>query len=229
MTTYFLTLTLLSEAVFGRGDGVAGSVDTEVEHDDYGLPYLHGRGVKGLLTAQCADILGTLERSPAYANLEAAATRLFGEGGSSLTANGALYVGPALLPNSLRQAVRQKIDQDNKQDNKQNKLRRADVLAALTTVRRQTQVDDQTGVAKDRSLRAMRVLIRELEFEAALITERDLDPTERGLLAACVKAVRRVGTHRARGLGRVKTELYDSNRQQVTKDWMEQFEREVTA
>lgn len=221
MTTYFLTLTLLSEATFGRGDGVAGSVDAEVEHDDYGLPYLHGRGVKGLLTAQCADILGALENSHAYANLEAAATRLFGEWGSNLAANGALYVGPALLPNSLRQAVRQKIDQ--------KKLGRADVLAALTTVRRQTQVDDQTGVAKDKSLRSTRVLIRDLEFEAAIITERELDSTERGLLAACVKAVRRVGTHRARGLGRVKTELYDLARQPITTEWMKQFEREVTA
>lgn len=220
MTTYFLTLTLLSEATFGRGDGMVGLVDTEIEHDDCGLPYLHGRGVKGLLTAQCADILGALEASPAYTDLEKAATRLFGKGGSSLEANGALYVGPALLPDSLRQAVRQKIGQE--------KLRRVDVLAALTTIRRQTQIDDQTGAAKDKSLRSTRVLIRELEFEAALITERDLDPTEQGVLAACVKAIRRVGSHRARGLGRAKTELYNSDRQPVTKDWMKQFEREVT-
>lgn len=223
MTTYYLKLILLSDTTFGRGDGVAGFVDTEVEHDQYGLPYLHGRGVKGLLTAQCADILGALETSPAYLNLEKAATRLFGEGGSNLDTNGALYIGPALLPNSLRQAVRQKIEQNNEQ----NKLRRTDMLAALTTTRRQTQIDDQTGAAKDKSLRSTRVLIRELEFEAALVAERNLDLTEQGLLAACVKATRRVGSHRARGLGQVKTELLDSTRQLITDLWLKHFECEV--
>jgi len=43
MTTYYLNFTLLSDTTFGRGEGVPGLVDEEVEHDRYGLPYLRGR------------------------------------------------------------------------------------------------------------------------------------------------------------------------------------------
>lgn len=35
MTTLELHLKLLSDATFGRGDGVAGLVDAEVEHDSH--------------------------------------------------------------------------------------------------------------------------------------------------------------------------------------------------
>ena len=37
MTRYILKIKLESEAAFGRGDGVAGLVDAEVQHDDYGF------------------------------------------------------------------------------------------------------------------------------------------------------------------------------------------------
>ncbi len=218
MATYTLKLTLLSEATFGRGDGVAGLVDTEIEHDERGLPYLHGRGVKGLFTAQCADILGALEQSSAHSKLTAAATRLFGDGGSDLESKGALSFGHARLPQGLREAVNAV---------KPEQLSRTDVVEALTTIRRQTSIDEKSGAAREETLRANRVLIRGLEFEATLTSERELDATEQALLGACVKAIRRVGSQRARGLGRVRAELFDASGNTLTEQWMKQFAQEV--
>jgi len=220
MATYILKLTLLSEATFGRGDGVAGLVDTEIEHDERGLPYLHGRGVKGLFTAQCADLLGALEQSPAHSKLTQAATRLFGDGGSDLESNGALSFGHARLPQGLREAVHA-VQPDQ--------LSRTDVVEALTTIRRQTRIDETTGAAKEDTLRASRVLMRGLDFHAPITVERDLDATEQALLGACVKAIRRVGSQRARGLGRVRAELFDANGNALTEQWMHQFAQEVQA
>ena len=48
METYYLKMLLLSDTTFGRGDGVAGLIDQEVEHDPNGFPYLRGRTLKGL-------------------------------------------------------------------------------------------------------------------------------------------------------------------------------------
>lgn len=62
MRTYWLKFTLKSDATFGRGDGVAGMVDSEVQHDSYGLPYLGGRTIKGLLGEECASILFALRQ-----------------------------------------------------------------------------------------------------------------------------------------------------------------------
>ena len=64
MTEYRLKLDLLSDATFGRGDGLAGVVDAEVQHDNAGLPYLAGRTLKGLLGAECADIVYAIGRQP---------------------------------------------------------------------------------------------------------------------------------------------------------------------
>ena len=73
MTTYLLRLTLDSDATFGRGDGLAGVVDAEVQHDDNGLPYLGGRALKGLLAEECANILFALENSGKAAHWHGAA------------------------------------------------------------------------------------------------------------------------------------------------------------
>ncbi len=77
MKEYTLKLELLSDAVFGRGDGVAGLVDVEVQHDAYGLPYLGGRALKGLLGAECDDLVFALDKA-GQKNWQAVADRLFG-------------------------------------------------------------------------------------------------------------------------------------------------------
>lgn len=220
MATYILKLTLLSEATFGRGDGVAGLVDTEIEHDERGLPYLHGRGVKGLFTAQCADILGALEQSPAHSAMKKAATYLFGDGGSDLESNGTLSFGHARLPQGLREAVNAV---------KPDQLSRTDIVEALTTIRRQTRIDEKTGAAQKDTLRANRVLVRGLEFHAPITVDRGLTATEQALLGACVKAIRRVGSQRARGLGRVRAELLDASGNALAEQWMNQFAQQVQA
>ena len=57
MKKLILKFVLLSDACFSRGDGTAGEVDIEVEHDQYGLPYLNGRALKGLLHEEAAELV----------------------------------------------------------------------------------------------------------------------------------------------------------------------------
>ena len=89
-----LYLTLISDATFGRGDGVAGLVNEEVEHDAAtGLPYLRGRALKGLLVEECANLLFALGTQAAV--FTDTAKELFGEAGSALEDDGLLHVGTA--------------------------------------------------------------------------------------------------------------------------------------
>ena len=60
MVTYRLKIKLLSDTTFGRGDGVAGLIDQEVEHDPYGFPYLRGRTLKGLLSEEFDNLVAVL-------------------------------------------------------------------------------------------------------------------------------------------------------------------------
>ena len=197
-----LRFTLLSDATFGRGDGVAGLVDEEIEHDTFtGLPYLRGRTLKGLLVEECANILYVLRGNPAYNLLRQAARDLFGNPGSTLDDDGLLHIGHAQLPQTLRDAIAT--------DVQAKRLSANDVLESLTAIRRQTAVDDD-GAPERESLRAMRVLMRDLPLQADLTAEALLDDRHLAMLVACALGLRRAGIGRNRGRGRLgKMQLHD--------------------
>jgi hypothetical protein len=206
-----LRLELLSDTTFGRGDGVAGLLDQEVEHDpDTGLPLVRGRTLKGLLVEECSALLFALQlqKCAALPRLETAAAFLFGVAGSTLADDARLRIGPALLPTDLRRAVAA--------DVRRNELRAADVLESLTAVRRQTAVEDVTGAPDEGSLRSQRVVLHGLAFSADLDFLAEPSQDALGLLAACVKALRRGGTGRNRGRGGLKATLHD-NGEDVTE------------
>lgn len=220
--TLYIHLQLKSDATFGRGDGVAGLVDEEVEHDaSTGLPLLRGRTLKGLLAEECANILFALQRqnSPAYVQLERAAQFLFGQSGSTMAEGAGMRVGAAMLPEELRKAV--------EADVKRGCVTPVEVLESLTAIRRQTAVDEETGAPEEGSLRSMRVVLRETPFVARLDFEKDPDETAKALLAACVLSLRRAGTGRNRGRGRLVARLCDERGNDITDQCFEHFRRLV--
>src|SRR5258706_5998036 len=104
-----LCLRLESDATFGRGEGLAGLVDEEVEYDiATGLPFVRGRTLKGLLVEECANLVFALQKAGSLVlpTLEASSERLFGRPGSGLESAALLHFGPALLPQELREAGR---------------------------------------------------------------------------------------------------------------------------
>lgn len=202
MSSYVIYLKLLSDTTFGRGDGIASVIDQEVEQDIYGFPFLRGRTLKGLLREECDNLVDVLpqEKQPSWRELLAL---LFGVPGSDIRSMGQMQIGDAQLPADLRQAIARQIQE--------KKLTAADVLNSLTTLRRQTAIDAEVGVASDNSLRTNRVILRELVFQATLDLEVSADRLEDSLalLAAGIKALRRVGSGRNRGRGHVKCWLQD--------------------
>lgn len=212
--TYKIQLTLKSDATFGRGDGVAGLVDEEVEHDIFtGLPYLRGRALKGLLVEECANLLFTLQTHPKHGELEKTARELFGGGGSAEGDAGLLRVGNATFPQPLVEAVQGAV--------RQNTLDTTDVLESLTTIRRQTAIELE-GAPEEGSLRSMRVLLRETVLTAPLTFAGKVEDKHLQLLSASVLAVRRGGIGRNRGRGRLQARLCLDNKD-VTQEYWEQF------
>jgi len=203
MKTYWIKFRLKSDATFGKGDGVAGLVDTEVQHDQFGLPYLGGKTLKGLLTAECAEILSALENvvPNKVENWHRPAQRLFGNRGSGNVEMALLHIGHAQIPSDLRYLI---FD-----DFKTGKLSREMVLESLTAIRRQTSMDAETGASKKETLRTTRVILRETVFESRLDFCEEPTNEDLALLAACVKAFHRAGTERNRGRGKLEAELYD--------------------
>jgi len=219
MPMYKLQLELRSAATFGRGDGVAGLVDQEVEHDANGLPFLRGRTLRGLLAEECANLLYALGlQKPDHGWSEAAYT-LFGQPGSTTKDTGVLRVGDARLPEPLRNAVSLAVER--------KELTPEGVLDSLTTIRRQTSMN-VFGAPEKGSLRSMRVILPGTIFEAALSFTGDPDERMMGLLAVCVLALRRAGTGRNRGRGRLFARLLDEGGNDVTEHYFRCFAGEGT-
>ncbi|NJL06398.1 MAG: RAMP superfamily protein [Chloroflexaceae bacterium] len=193
MREYWLTVNLESDATFGRGEGVAGLVDTEIEHDPAGCPFVNGRTLKGWLVEAWLDIRHALPHS-----MDEEARRLFGQGSDH---QAELHIGAATLPPNLRAALHADVQRGT--------LQPADLLTVLTTIRRQTAVDHERDTPQTGSLRSLRALRRDTLLIAPLHFERDPAPTDLQLLAACALGVRRGGLGRNRGRGKLLLRLHD--------------------
>ena len=212
MSTYRIRLELESDATFGRGSGIPGLIDQEIVLDRYGCPYLHGRTLKGLLSEVCSEILyglrtGDQDRSVPW--LEAA-DQLFGQPGSTLDTQGKMRVGHAKLPPDLRAAIQAAVGS--------GAWTLDEVTASLTTVRQQTALE--VGGAPDpHTLRAARVILRRTVFYADLHLPDDLTKHQKGLMAACVKGLRRAGLARNRGRGRLTAAIVDNAGENLSDAW----------
>ncbi len=217
-----LRLRLESDTTFGRGEGLAGLIDEEVEYDlATGLPFVRGRTLKGLLVEECANLMYALQAAdaPALLRLQEAAARLFGSPGSGPESAARLHIGPALLPQELSDAVHSAIEH--------NGLSPTDVLESLTAIRHQTAIDEQSAAPEEHSLRSMRVVVRQTEFSAWLDFDHDPATNDLELLAACVFSARHGGMGRNRGRGRLSLRLLDESGTDVTMTHFEHFKQLV--
>ncbi len=212
--TLKLEFELRSAATFGRGDGVAGLIDREVERDRHGLPMMRGRTLRGLLAEEMEAMLHALELEQT-AKWKESRDRLLGLEARMSDETGILRVGDACLPPGLRQLLIASVEPDQaKRSN--DKFSPVQLLESLTAIRRQTAMSER-GAPENSSLRSMRVVLRGTIFQAELGFDRQPEPIDLALLAATVLAWRRAGTGRNRGRGRLRAWI-------ESEDWMlEQF------
>ncbi len=222
-----LKFELLSAATFGRGDGLPGLVDREVEHDRNGLPFLRGRTLRGLLAEETDGLLDMLgidrsqtqhdERKKKWKD---AGDRLLGIGGRMTDETGIMRVGDACLPEGVRRLIAVSLEARQQAT---GGLTPTDVLESLTAIRRQTAMTP-FGAPETASLRAMRVVLPGTIFEARLTFDHSPNERERALLAASILAWRRAGTGRNRGRGRLRAWIQDDEWMRAQFDF---FEKEV--
>lgn len=202
----FLQIELLSDATFGRGEGKAGEVDIEVEHDEFGIPFIGGKAVRGLLRDSW------LSMRPYFPGLRDAGDRVFGPAKRFLDDDVCiLRIGDALLEEKVRiwliEAARRK--------SKDERLLPGRILAAFTDIRYQTSEDRSTGAPATVTLRSSRVVLRSFAFEASLDWQTNSVPEqdEIRVLAMVALATRHGGLMRNRGRGHLRITLEGDYRQ----------------
>ena len=206
MTTLYLRLR--SATTFGRGDGVAGWIDREVEQDQDGFPFLRGRTLKGLLCEAAEEVVFAWQQQPEVTVMQEAKAALFGWGGSGLAGAGILHVEAAQLPSNVRVLWRAEMESQRSHQTAPVTLTPTDILESLTGIRRQTAVNEY-GAPDHATLRSMRVILRETVLAAELSFTQEPSESEWVLLTAATLGLRAAGTGRNRGRGWCQATLND--------------------
>src|SRR5690606_22293813 len=113
---------LLSDTTFVPGERTAGVVDVESEPDAYGMPYIGGKSIRGLLRDSW------LSMEAHFAELREAAARVLGHS-QAFDDVCRLRVSDAALPRDLRDVVRQAVERT------ESPISPSAMLEAFTTVR----------------------------------------------------------------------------------------------
>jgi len=192
-----LCIELLSDASVSRGEGVPGLVDSEVEHDASGLPFIGGKTLRGLLRDSWLSMSGQ------FTALAASALRIHGASGEALSESAVLRVGDAMLAAEVRAWVSYAVER------KDSPLAPALVLEALTAIRSRTAESRESGAPERGTLRSSRVVRRGLRFWAKLSWLSGYQPTTEDVecLALSALATRHAGLGRNRGAGFIRVTL----------------------
>ena len=195
-----IKITLRSDLCAASGAGFGNMIDTDVALDQYGIPYIPGRRIKGCLRQSAEDLRDWGCDSASGEAVE----KLFG---NALGSAGALQVDSACLPEIDR--IRAALQSAGQQPVLKAVSSPARVPDLFTCVRGSTAMEE--GKAKDGSLRYTRVVnhyspLRPGE-ETCFIAQIHLsDPSLEELLQLCCQATRHIGSSRNRGLGEVSLE-----------------------
>lgn len=186
-----LKITLKSDLCAAVGKHFAAMVDLDTALDEYGVPFIPSRRLKGCLK-EIAEMCST----------EDDIKRIFGKSGAN--ENGSLHISNARIENydSVINEIKSK------------KFSAEKVTELFCSVRGETAIENNT--AKEKSLRYIRVVNRispinqkPLEFFA----EIDFDEKDKELIEnKYFKALRNIGYHRNRGLGAVECEFIPDNK-----------------
>jgi CRISPR-associated protein Csx10 len=185
-----ISIKLLSDLCCYSGEVYNTTVDTDVVYDDYGLPYIPAKRLKGCIREAALELyeMGLLPHYNAIFGKE-------GNDASAFTISNAKLKNYEEIVNGLNQF--KEADFVNQQK----------VLSLYTYLRTQTAVDTNTGTAIENSLRTLRVLKKGLVFYADVDLENK-DYFEE--FKNAVSMVKHMGVSRTRGLGLVELKVENS-------------------
>ena len=205
-------ITLYSDLCSGNGYSYYGTIDSEAEHDTFGIPFIPARRLKGCLR-ECAKLLsdsGLWEESTDPLNY------LFGVSGDDSTKG--IKIENAYISGYEQIKVGLKLLQENKEIKKY--ISPYEVLDLFSDVKAQTRMEN--GVADDNSLRFTRIIHQFSPFDKEnrleFIAKVEYQDGQEDKLKQICKSLRHIGMNRNRGLGCVKCEFKAEDKAADTKD-----------
>ena len=184
-----IEIKLLSDACMASGEAYNSSIDTDVQFDKYGLPFIAAKRLKGCLRECALELRDWGSKIPIE--------EMFGEKHDQPAQ---IQFSDAVLKDHARYVQEIEAEPDKSLVHPQK------VLSQFTYLRTQTKIDTETGTALKDSLRVTRVLKHGLVFYANVDIIGSAKEYE-SYLTDCCKVLRHMGMNRTRGMGEVQVRL----------------------
>lgn len=191
MSKYRMEIKLLSDLCVSDGGVYNSTVDIDVCYDEYGLPYIPAKRLKGCLREAAMELVDW--------GVSIDVNKIFGEAGDN-SKGGCLNITNAYLEkyDSLVEEI---------ENAKGHPLYHPqNILNNYTYIRSQTSIDYETGIASENSLRTMRVVNKGLVFNSMIDVGDEYEAVKK-----CVQTLTNIGMSRTRGLGEIKATLIEEN------------------
>ena len=193
-----IKIELMSDLCAGSGYSYAGVIDSDVSYDEYGLPFIPARRLKGCM------------RETAKLVCPDAVEELFGKTGD----NGirGMILGNARI--EKYDFISEELEKLKITKQKESSyLTPQNILKMYTGIRAQTKLCPDTGVAERNSLRYTRVVGQydplKSKMSLCFYAKLEFEDAYEEQLRRVAKATRNMGMNRNRGLGSVRCSLVD--------------------
>lgn len=193
-------VTLLSPLALGSGKADV-VLDSEAIHDKYGLPYFPGKRFKGLLYESALE-MAEISNEEWFTIDEVNA--LFGHAASDIVA--------LRIDNLTLTCYEEKKQQWQYLEKEFFELFDKEALwDSYTSIRYQTAIDKESGIADEGSLRNLRVVDAGLQFNGCIYLLQDL-PKAKTIINKALLNLRYAGAKRNRGCGHIRCCLVDEGK-----------------
>ncbi len=202
MGRYNLRIKLLSDTIIGSAEGYSSTIDKDVIFDDVGLPYIPARRVKGLLKDSAEEVSEMFRETGMGLNVKT--EDIFGRQGET-GGQKRFSISNLYLP-EYRQ-TKQYLEYCMLDRDAGLGISTESIKGFFCSIRAQTSIDSNTGTAREHSLRTARVVSKGYEFWGEII----FDDAYRDIVGFACLNIRRMGTKRNRGFGRINVRLFNGN------------------
>ena len=192
MKQYRVKIKLLTETMPGSGMAVPGTIDSDVRHDRYGLPYMNAKTFKGHVREQMEFLCECDEQ---YHDVDINSL-LGSDDRESVKKNARLRFTKVALSEAVQQTIRGEVDA--------GRVTKTEVLDALTVMYTRTKIG-KSGVVEPHSLRKERELRKGLILETVIYGENLLEDT--------IAAIKHIGMHKSKGKGVVACSIVQAGQE----------------
>jgi CRISPR-associated protein Csx10 len=201
MKDYKLTIRTITETMLGSGESLPGLIDNDIRYDEYGIPFMNAKTLKGHIREQ-------MELIREAAGEEFASVDLAGLLGSSDEEGdkkqGKLHFSIVRPSDAVCRAIEKAVQKGTTTPE--------EILDALTVTNTYTRIG-KNGIVEHGSLRTARMFKKGLVL-VSVISADDLTGPEYELLNETVMALQHIGTMKSKGKGLVECSLEEIGKEE---------------